>query len=74
VSRKNEFIYDYIKEYVKNHGYAPSYREIAQAINISVSVVHTSIYTLIQQGKLETDAPKSSPRAYRIKGMKVIFK
>lgn len=72
---KQEQTFNYIKTYIVNHGYAPSMREIAEGMGISISMVHGYMQSLIQSGQLETDvSEKGIPRAYRVRGMRVVFK
>lgn len=58
----------YIREYFKKHGYAPSYREIAKGVSISVTYVFSNMKILFNDGKLETDLKDNfhTPRAYRL--------
>ena len=56
-----------IREYSKQHGYAPSYREIGVGVGLkSTSSVHRYIQELLYEGRLETDLDRVNPRAYRI--------
>lgn len=60
-------ILDFIKSYIAQHGYPPSYGEIGDGVGLySKSSVHSHIQKLIQLGELETDHP-GSPRAIRMK-------
>lgn len=64
--RKGEVLV-FIKNYMKEHGYAPSYREIGDGTNLkSSSSVHYYIQQLMYEGRLETDLDRVYPRAYRI--------
>lgn len=57
----------FIKGYHDEHGYAPSYREIAAYLGLkSTSTVHHHIYSLIEDGRLATDLPEIHSRAYRV--------
>lgn len=57
----------FIKAYIAQHGYPPSYSEIGDGVGLySKSSVHSHIQKLIQLGELETDHP-GSPRAIRLK-------
>lgn len=42
---KKEEIYNYIKSYIAEHGYAPSYREIGTAVNLKST---SSVYAHMQ--------------------------
>lgn len=66
-------ILDYIKIYIAQFGYAPSYEHIGAGVNLhSKSSVHSHIQKLLQAGEIETDHP-GSPRAIRIKGAVVVM-
>lgn len=66
-------ILDMVTEYFCVHGYAPSIREIGDAVGLAstASVTH-HINRLIAEGKIETDAKAGAPRAFRVAGMKVV--
>lgn len=62
-------IYDYIVDYLEEHGYPPSIREIADGVGVrTASTVHHHLCTMFERGKLETDAPPGTPRAIRVPG------
>lgn len=66
--------FEWIKVYFRRHGYAPSFRDISQGLNISINTVHWSIRRLLDKGLLETDTEiqgKLAPRAFRVAGSKV---
>lgn len=64
---KKEEIYKYIKEYIAEHGYAPSYREIGPAVGLkSTSSVYAHMQDLFAVGILKTEAEEGTPRAFRI--------
>ena len=70
----DEKVFEWIKVYFRCHGYAPSFRDISQELNISVNTVHWSIQRLLDKGLLETDTEingKLAPRAFRVAGAKV---
>ncbi len=53
--------YQYLKDFIQDYGYAPTYPEIAQALNIkSTGVVHRYIKALEEQGLIEL-----APRRHR---------
>lgn len=63
-----------ITNYFIMHGYAPSLREIGDAAGLkSTSTVARYVDTLINEGKLESEAKNGASRAYRVKGMRVVF-
>lgn len=63
-----------ITNYFILHGYAPSMREIGDAVGLkSTSSVAHHINILTDEGKLESDAKVGASRAYRVSGMKVVF-
>ena len=62
-----EKIYNYIVQYIQEHGYAPSFREIGEAVGLkSTSSIHRHMLRLFNDGMLETDAEPGSPRAIRV--------
>lgn len=53
---RQERIFAYIKKYIQENHYAPSYREIGRELSIpSTSTVHSEIHQLISQGFLSMD-------------------
>ncbi len=55
----------FVDDYMKNKGYAPTYREIQEAVGVkSISTVHEHIDYLTSQGKIERTG--NSPRAIRV--------
>ena len=53
----------YVKKYTDIHGYAPSIREIGDAVGLrSTSSVHYYVTLLKQEGVLTTDGLNASPR------------
>lgn len=63
-----------ITNYFILHGYAPSLREIGDAVGlVSASSVSHHLDILKKEGRIESDATLGSSRAFRVKGMKVIF-
>jgi repressor LexA len=78
---KREEIYFFIIDYIKEHGYAPTIREIGEAVNLkSTSSVHTHMSKLFIEGVLESDVDASmlddrggsASRAYRVAGYKFV--
>lgn len=62
-------IRDYIVEYIKQHGYSPSIREIAEDMGYkSISCVQGHLQKMLKHGVIETDAGIGSPRAIRVPG------
>lgn len=59
--------------YIEKHGYAPTVREIGEMTGLkSTSTVQHHLKELMKEGKIETDAGFSSPRAIRIPGYKFV--
>ncbi|MBU0645989.1 transcriptional repressor LexA [Patescibacteria group bacterium] len=53
LTKKQAEILDFIREYITDHGYAPSYREIADHFSLSSpATVHQHIKTLTEKGFL----------------------
>ena len=65
---KEKQVYDYIKETIRKNGYAPSIRDICNALEIrSTSTVHNCLDRLEQKGFIRKENGKS--RAIRIEGL-----
>ena len=63
-----------ITNYFIMHGYAPTMKEIGEAVGLASSAtVSHHLNILIKEGRLETDAKFGAPRAIRVKGMRVVF-
>lgn len=68
-----EKIVEAIVKYTEEHNYPPTIREIGDMVGLSsTSSVHSHICKLIDEGRLETDAGVSSPRALRVPGYKLV--
>lgn len=62
-------IYNYIVDYLEEHGYPPSIREIADGVGVrTASTVHHHLCTMFERGVLETDAKPGASRAIRVPG------
>ena len=58
-STKQEEILIFLREFTESHGYAPSIREICQAVGLrSTGSVHYHLAELARQGRIELDAGK----------------
>lgn len=58
-STKQEEILAFLREFTESHGYAPSIREICQAVGLrSTGSVHYHLSELSKQGRIELDAGK----------------
>ena len=71
LSRMQQRVYDYIAESIAEHGYAPSVREVGEALGLkSPSTVHFHIKHLQEMGLIEKSAGKG--RAITLKNGVVI--
>lgn len=61
-----EEIYRFIGAYITKHVYAPSNKEIAEAVGISGTTVHRHLIDMIDEGILETDAEPGTMNRQRI--------
>ncbi|WP_405131134.1 hypothetical protein MHB43_01095 [Paenibacillus sp. FSL H8-0317] len=53
LSRRQKEVYDYIRLFIEDNGYAPTIRETAEALMLSSSsTIHSHINTLIRKGYL----------------------
>lgn len=69
MGKTEQAVLKFLKSYINEHGYAPSYQEISDATGKCKSYVYTVMKTLMSLGEIETDYKDSwhSPRSYRIK-------
>ena len=66
-SETREKVYNYLIEYIKEYGYAPSVRDICEGVDLkSTSSVYSHLSKLKDEGKIEMRG--NSPRAIRIMG------
>lgn len=71
--RTYEKIFEFIKNYTLEHGYAPSHEEICDGVGLcSKSTVSSHMTRLFDLGYLEKDTEIMKPRAYRVKGLMVV--
>ena len=59
-------------EFIKQHGYSPTVRDICLMTSRSAGVVHSYMTEMLRTGELMTDAPLGSQRALRVPGMRWI--
>lgn len=68
ITEKDLHTIEAIKQYHKEHGYMPSYREIGDMIGVSSSnSVYDRMQRLYASGLIETDMEFNCPRAFRLK-------
>ena len=68
-----EKIYGYVVDYIAEHGYSPTVREIADGVYLSSSsAVHNQLIRMFAEGTLETDAKTGTPRAIRVPGYQFV--
>lgn len=64
-------VYDYLIDYIKEHGYAPSVRELAEGVGLkSSSSAYNHLSKLEEEGKIEMRG--NSPRAIKIVGYEFV--
>lgn len=69
-----EKIYDFIVQYITEHGYPPTVREIGAAVGLnSTCTVHMHLKKMFDSGMLETDHP-GVPRTIRVPGYELVKK
>lgn len=66
MSEKEYETYKFIIDFIKEHNYPPSYREIAKGIGCALSTVMCRIDKLVDMGKIETIP--NCPRSIRVIG------
>lgn len=65
-------IMSYIKDYILEHQYAPSVKEITEAVGLkSTSTTQHHLEHLIELGLLETDTKPRQPRALRLPSLSI---
>lgn len=66
-------ILEYMKQYIQQHSYPPSRREIGDGVGLkSTSSVQSHIDRMLADGMLETDDEAGTPRALRVPGMQIV--
>lgn len=67
MNQAHEKIYEFVVEYILDHKYPPSVREIANGVGYgSTATVHHHLHNMYALGILETDAGLDRPRAIRV--------
>lgn len=59
MTNRQRVIYNYVVEYIQQHNYAPSVREIAKAVKRSPSVVHGILSHLQDTGHIKRIGPRA---------------
>lgn len=68
MTEKDLITLNVIKNYIDQHGYSPSYREIGELLGISsTNSVWERMQRLYCLGLIETDTKEHAPRAFRLK-------
>ena len=68
-----EQIRQVIIDYIQQHGYPPTVREIGEGVGLkSTSSVKAHLDRMFDNGMLETDASIGTPRAIRVPGYKFL--
>ena len=73
--KRERDIYNFIIDYITDHCYPPTVREICAAVGVrSTSTVHADLHNMIEHGYLETDNEDISgkSRAIRVPGYKLV--
>ena len=62
-----------IIEYICEHGYSPSVRDICEMVGLSsTSTVYSHLIIMLKKGMIETDGEVGQPRAIRVPGYKFV--
>ena len=70
----NEKILQFIIDYIQEHGYSPTIREIGAGVGLkSTSSVVYHLKCMLKCGMIETDAGFGSSRAIRVPGYKFVY-
>lgn len=68
-----EHIRQVIIDYIQQHGYAPTVREIGKTVGLnSSSTVKGHLDRMFEEGMIETDAVQGSARAIRVPGYRFV--
>lgn len=59
--KSRELVHEYLKQYIKKYGFAPSVREIGESVGLAISTVHRHLENLERDGVIRRK--KNSPRA-----------
>ena len=60
LSKRQQEVYEFIKRYIRDHGFPPSVREIGEAVELlSTSTVHAHLNTLEKKGMIRRLAAKN---------------
>tara|TARA_R100001377_G_C3194989_1_gene112354 strand:- start:3579 stop:3776 length:198 start_codon:yes stop_codon:yes gene_type:complete len=59
MTEKQKNVLDFIKKWLKEFGYGPSQKEVAEAIGVNQSTARTHINQLIERGFLKRQLGKS---------------
>ena len=71
--KQREKILQYIINYIQEHGYAPSVREIGEGVGLkSTASVHSHLVRMERDGMIETDVGLGIPRAIRVPGYEFV--
>ena len=65
-----EQMYSFIIKYISENGYAPTIRELSQAVGIAISRVKHHLMKLEIEGRIKTKP--NSPRAIKVIGYKYV--
>lgn len=65
VAKRNE-IFNFVRQFIKIHEYAPTLKEISASVGVNFSTVRKHIRILVADGLLERTGCKGSPRNLRI--------
>lgn len=56
IRREAKYVYWYIRDYTREHGYAPTYRDIARDFSCSLNTAHHHVDRLVATGKVRRTA------------------
>jgi repressor LexA len=59
ISNKQQELYDFIKKYIANNGYAPTIRELAYIFQRSTGSIHPMLKRLKQKGLIDYEEKMS---------------
>lgn len=59
MTTKQQELYDFIKKYIKNHGYSPTIREMCSIFQKSTSTIHSMLQILKRKELISYEDHKS---------------